>query len=108
MPALSRGQENTPSVLNWFITVNGVLTDAFLTQYRIMDITGGLPGTQVFPTTPGTYENVTAAPGKFAGGSYYAYDNGNAQGWTPDLLENIGTHRIEWQWQISPAAPLQT
>ena len=43
MPALARGQENTPSIINWFITVNNVLTDAYEVGYQIWDITGGLP-----------------------------------------------------------------
>jgi len=107
MPALARGQENAPSIVNWFITVNGVLTDAYEVGFRILDITGGLPGTQIFPTTPGDYENVSSLPGKFSVGSYYAYDNGNAQGWTPGLAEPIGTHRIEWRWKISASAPYQ-
>ena len=46
MPTLARGQENTPSILNWFISINGVLTDAYEVGYQIYDITGGLPGTQ--------------------------------------------------------------
>lgn len=108
MPALSRGQENDQGILNWFITVNGVLTDAYEVGFRIFDITAGLPGTQIFPATPGDYEPVTAPPGNFSVGSYYAFDNGNAQGWTPGLAEPIGTHRIEWRWKISGAAPYQS
>ena len=107
MPGIARGQENTPSLINWFITVNGVLTDAYAVEYRIFDITGGLPGTQIFPTTPGTYEVVTNAPGKFATGSYYAYDNGNSKGWTPELTATVGTHRVEWRWKISMGSPFQ-
>ncbi len=107
MPGIARGQENTESIINWFITVGGVLTDAWEVGYRIYDITGGLPGTQVFPTTPGDYETVTSAPGNFATGSYYAYDNANTRGWTPELTEAIGTHRIEWRWKISAGAPYQ-
>jgi hypothetical protein len=108
MPALARGQENTESILNWFLTVNNVLTDAFEVGYRIFDLTAGLPGTQIFPVTPGDYEPVTAPPGNFSTGSYYAYDNGNAQGYTPGLAQPIGTHRIEWRWKISGAAPYQS
>jgi hypothetical protein len=107
MPALSRGQANTPSIINWFITVNGVLTDAYAVEYRIFDITAGLPGVQVFPTPAGTYEVVTAAPAKFSTGSYYAYDHLTALGYKPPLTEPVGTHRVEWRWKISGAAAWQ-
>lgn len=107
MPALARGQENTTSILNWFITVNGVLTDAFDVGFQIFDITGGLPGTQVFPATPGDWENVTVAPGNFSPGSYYAYDNTAGNGYTPPISATVGTHRIFWRWKISSGAPYQ-
>ncbi len=108
MPALVREQENQVDILNWFLTVNGVLTDAYSMEYRVFDITGGLPGTQVFPTTPGQYENVTNAPGKFGTGSYYAYDNTNLSGYTPPITASVGTHRVEWRWKISDIAPYQS
>lgn len=97
MPILIREQENTISDLNWFLTLNGVKTDGYLVEYRILDLTQGLPGTQVFPATG--WEDVTSAPGKFATGSYYAYDNTNTQGYTPPATASIGTHRIEWRWK---------
>jgi hypothetical protein len=108
MASLARGESNTTSVLNWFILVNGVKTDAYEVGYRIIDITGGLPGTQVFPTTEGEYEDVSSLPGHFAVGSYYAYDNTESKGWTPSIAEPIGTHRIEWRWKITAAAPYQS
>lgn len=108
MPALARGQENLPSIINWFVTVNGVLTDMNEVGFRIFDITAGLPGTQIFPTTPGDYEDVTNAPGKFGVGSYYAYDNGAGKGWTPGIAEPIGTHRIEWRWKVGAASAYQS
>jgi len=107
MVAIARGEENTPGRINWFITVSGVLTDAFNVGFQIWDVTGGYPGTQLFPAVPGTWEDVTSAPGRFSPGSYYAYDNGNAQGWTPSLGEPLGTHLIKWQWKISASAPYQ-
>jgi hypothetical protein len=106
MPALARGQENTPSIINWFITVSGVLTDAYSVGFKIFDITGGLPGTQVFPLTG--YEEIVGSDGHFSVGSYYAYDVANTQGWTPELTQTIGTHRIEWRWKISVDAPYQS
>lgn len=107
MPALARGQENTPSICNWFITINGTLTDAFLVEYQVWDLTAGLPGTQIFPTTPGEWEGVSSGVGHFSVGSYYAYNNALAKGWTPGLAEPIGTHRVKWRWKISSAAPFQ-
>lgn len=107
MTSLARGEANTTSGLNWFILVNGIKTDAYEVGYRIIDITGGLPGTQVFPETEGEYENVSNVPGHFAVGSYYAYDNDESTGWTPSITESIGTHRIEWRWKITAAAPYQ-
>lgn len=106
MPAISREQENTPALINWFISIGGVLTDAFLVEYRIFDIIGGLPGTQIFPTAP-DYEDVTSAPGKFGTGSYYAYDNTAGTGWTPGPAHPVGTHRIEWRWKASASSPAQ-
>lgn len=104
MPSIERGQENTISILNWFTTVNAILTDMHAVEFRIFDLTGGMPGVQVFPATPGTYENVTNAPGRFGTGSYYAYDNGNAKGWTPDLSANIGTWRTNWRWKLNASS----
>lgn len=107
MAAISRGQENTSDLINWFIRVNGVLTDTYTLEYRIIDVTAGYPGTQIFPVAVGTWEDVTNAPGNFNVGSYYAYDNGAGNGWTPELAANVGTHCIEWRWRISASAPLQ-
>lgn len=107
MPALARGQANTPSILNWFVTVGGVQTDVNDVGFRILDISAGLPGTQIFPATPDTYESVTAAPGHFSTGSYYAYDNEHAVGWTPDIAEALGTHRVEWRWRVTVDDPYQ-
>ncbi len=106
MPAIAREQENTPSIINWFITIGGVLTDAFQVDFRIFDISGGLPGTQVFPTAP-DYESVTNAPGHFSAGSYYAYDNTGGVGWTPTVTQTVGTHRIEWRWKATSVSPFQ-
>lgn len=107
MPALARGQENTPSIVNWFTTVNGTLTDMFELGFQIFDITGGLPGTQIFPAVLGTWENITTGPGHYSVGHYFAYDNAAVKGWTPGLAEPIGTHRVKWRWKVSGAAPYQ-
>jgi len=107
MPALARGQENTPSIVNWFISVGGVSQDAYAVEFRVWDIVAWPTQTQIFPATPGEYENVTETPGKFSTGAYYAYDNTAGKGWTPELTTAVGTHRIEWRWKISAAAPWQ-
>lgn len=107
MPALLRGQENTYQIVNWFITLDAVSIDVYAIEFRVFDITSGtLPGTQIFPTTSGEYEDVTNS-GKFSTGSYYAYDNTLGAGWTPALTLNTGTHRIEWRWRTSETADWQ-
>lgn len=108
MAAIARGQENTTDKINWFLTVNGVLTNAFSAGFRILDITGGLPGTQVFPVGVGTFEDVTSGAGNYNTGSYYAYDNGAGTGWTPGLAEPLGTHRAEWRWKMFAASAFQS
>jgi len=107
MANIARGQENTPDRLNWFISVNCQTTDAYEVGFQIWDVTAGQPGSQVFPATPGDWEDVTNAPGKFSVGSYYAYDNANAQGWTPSIAEPLGPHLIKWRWKITAASPYQ-
>ena len=108
MPALARGQENTPSIINWFTTVNGVLTDMYEVGFQIWDIAAGLPGTQIFPTTPDDWETISGTAGHYSVGHYYAYDAGNAQGWTPELTATVGTHRVKWRWKASIASPYQS
>jgi len=105
MPRIARGEENTISNINWFTTVGGVLTDMYSTEYRIFNIEAGLPGTQIFPSSG--WEDVTSAPGRFEAGSYYAYDNGNSRGWTPELTASLGTHRINWQWKLGAGSVYQ-
>jgi len=107
MPAIAREQENRIDLINWFISIGGVLTDAYQVQYRIFDISSGLPGTQIFPVTPGDYENVTTGPGHFSTGSYYAYDNTAGTGWTPLVTAVVGTHRVEWRWKATSSSPFQ-
>ena len=107
MPSLPIGHENTNEIINWFITVNSVYTNAYEIGYAIYDITEGIPGTQIFPETPGTWEDVTNAPGNFSTGSYYAYDNAEGSGYTPPITSNIGTHRIYWRWKITSTTDYQ-
>jgi len=97
MPRIAREEENTVTKINWFTRVLGVLTDMYSMEFQIFRIEDGLPGTQVFPAAD--WEDVSAAPGKFGTGSYYAYDNANACGWTPDAGAALGTHRIYWRWK---------
>lgn len=108
MSSIAREQENRTDLINWFISVGGVLADAYSIGFRVFDISTGLPGTQVFPAAPGTYEDVTSAPGRFAEGAYYAYNNAGAEGWTPDPAEPLGTHYIEWRWKLTALSAWQT
>jgi hypothetical protein len=97
MSSIAIGQANTTSKINWFIMQNLVLADAYEVGFRIFDITEGLPGSQIFPSSG--WEDVSALPGKFATGSYYAYDNDAGTPWTPPVGTNTGTHRIFWRWK---------
>lgn len=108
MPTIARSQENTTSIINWFLTLQETKFNAFLVEYRILDLTSGLPGTQIFPAVEGDWEDVTNAPGRFETGSYYAYDNTNTQGWTPSASANLGTHRIEWRWKDTSTSSYQS
>lgn len=107
MTSIARGQENTTNRINGFVYVGCVLTDAYEMGFQVWDMTGGEPGVQVFPAVAGDWEDVTLPPGKFDTGSYYAYDNTLAQGWTPSLTASLGTHRIKWRWKITGAANYQ-
>jgi hypothetical protein len=104
MPSIARQQENTTSKINWFTMSNLILTSAAVIEYRIFDISAGLPGSQVFPGG-GLWENVSAPPGRFATGSYYAYDNSTGKGWMPAVAANIGTNRIFWRWKMLAGDP---
>jgi len=108
MPAIAREQENTPALLNWFTSVNGILTDMVKVEFQVWDISGGLPGSQVFPAVADTWEDVTTGGGHYSTGHYYCYDNANAKGWTPGIAEPLGTHRVKWRWKSSDSAPYQS
>lgn len=97
MPRIAQGQENTAENINWFIRVFGELTDMYEVGFRIFYIEPGLPGTQIFPSTG--WEDVTSGGGHYSTGYYFAYDNGNACGWTPAVDAALGTYRIEWRWK---------
>lgn len=106
MASLVRGEPGLSTDLNWFITVSGAKNDANEIGFRVIDITSGLPGVQVFPASG--YHDVTSTAGHFATGSYYAYDSGESAGWGPTLSYNLGTHRIEWRWKLNASDPYQT
>ena len=105
MPRIAREEENTTSNINWFTTLNGVKADMYSVEFQIFRIEDGLPGTQIFPVTG--WEDVSAAPGKFDTGSYYAYDNANSTGWTPEADAWTGTHRIHWRWMYQSTSSYQ-
>lgn len=104
MPSIALNEENTPQNINWFVTVEGVLTDVYLIEYAIFNINGGVSSSvQIFPVSG--WENVTNAPGRYETGSYYAYDNANSRGWTPENSLIIGHHRIVWRWKLRSDSP---
>lgn len=104
MPSLEREQITTENDLNWYITVGGTLTDQQEVSFQIFDITGGSPGTQIFPAVVDDWEEVTSS-GKFATGSYYTYDNGAGHGWQVPVDANLGEHRVKWRWRLSASSP---
>jgi hypothetical protein len=99
--------ENRSDLLTWFVSVDEILTDAYSMEYRIYDISKGLPGTQVFPVTEGEYVTVTTGAGHFSTGSYYAYDNITKTNWAPDITKKNVAHRIEWRWKALASSPYQ-
>lgn len=107
MPSLARGEENTTSILNWFIRQSGVLVDVHEIGFQVWDVSGGAPGTLRFPNPadPSEWEDVTSGDGHFGTGSYYAFDNDNDRGFTPDLGEPLGEHWIKWRWKFASGSP---
>lgn len=105
MPRIEREQENTHEIINWFSSVLGNPTDMHLVEFQILNIESGLPGTQVFPATG--WEDVTSGGGHYATGHYFAYDNANSRGWTPEAGASLGTHRINWRWKQFAASSYQ-
>lgn len=110
MAAIERSQENTIDKINWFTTLNNVLTDFFAVEYQLWDISAGLPGDVIFPNpgVPGDWEVVTTGAGHFGVGRYYAYDNTLGAGWTPGPAEPLGTHRILWRWKVTAGDAYQS
>lgn len=105
MPSIARLQENGITRLNWFTTYDYVLHDAYAVEFAIYDIVDGAPGSQIFPDSG--WEDVSSLPGHFATGSYYAYDNDNAEGWTPPITTRLGEHRIYWRWKMQASDDYQ-
>lgn len=105
MPSIPRGQENQPDNINWFTSVAGTKRDVYEIGFHIDYIGGGLPGVQVFPLAG--WEDATVN-GRFDTGSYYAYDNANSRGWTPDLTAVVGQYRIYWRWRGQSGSAYQT
>lgn len=108
MPILNQGQENTKDILNKFIVVSGILKDAFLVEFRILDLTSGLPGTNLFPAPAGTFETISGTGGRFSKGSYFAFDVAADKGWTIDGAQTTGLYRIEWRWKVNDGDSFQS
>jgi len=104
LPTIARGDRNTTSVINWFVLLEGAPYDPFEVGFRIIDITAGLPGTQIFPATSGDYEIITIA-GQFQVGAWYAFSIADGAGWECPLAANLGTHRTIWRWRDYAGGP---
>lgn len=113
MGALARNQASNCAnpVLDVFTSVNGVLTDVFLLEFQIFDVSDAtklITPVQVFPTIVGTRATVavgTLCPvvgaGKLSTGRFVAT-------YTPVLTEPLGTHRIKWFFKLQATSPEQT
>jgi len=108
MSAFEREQITTESDLNWYVTLEGTgaLVDQYEVGFQIWDISSGSPGVQIFPAIDDDWEEVTSS-GKFDTGSYYTYDNGEAQGWQIPADANLGEHRVKWRWKLSVSSSYQ-
>lgn len=97
MARIAREQENTPDLVNFFTRVSGALVDVYAMEFRIERIEDEVPGPQVFPESG--WEDISAAPGHYDTGWYYAYDNTAGRGWMPAAGSAVGTHRVYWRWK---------
>ena len=98
---LAKDQANTADLLQLFhVGTDGFLVDAYSVEFRVMDDTG----TQVYPTLPATYEDVTTT-GYVSAGRYYAYDSVGAAGWSHDTA---GLYRIDWKWTAESGGTEET
>lgn len=99
--AFERGQVLTSADLNWYLTVGDTLTDAYEIGYQIWNIIGDpTGGTQIFPETADTWEEVTTT-GKFATGCYYTYDSNTSTGWQVPADAAVGAYRVKWRWKAA-------
>lgn len=108
MGALARLQSSSCAnpVLDVYTMTNGVLTDVASLKYQIWDTTAGLPGTQVYPVTPGEKAIVDVdtdcpAGDRLSQGHYVAR-------WDVPGNANVGTWQIKWFIQLTLAVAEQT
>ncbi len=108
MGALAQGQKSDCAnpVLDIFTQVNGVLTDVFLLEFQIFDVTGGEPGVQTFPVAGRETVDVgticpAAGAGKISTGRFVAE-------WDVPLVQPVGTHRIKWFFKLTASSNEQT
>ena len=110
MPALPRLQASgcTNPILDVFLHVNGVLTDPFILEFQIFDISTDAKKAsplQVFPVAVGTRQavNLAACPTgqKVSTGRF-------AAAWTPTAAEALGLHKIVWFFKLQSGSAEQT
>jgi len=108
MAALARGQTSdcTQPILDLFTTVNGVRTDMHAVSFRIYEkVTDPNNPVQVYPAVVGDKEpvdvvNLCPTGQKLGTGRYVAL-------YTPPLAALLGTHLIEWFFQLTVSSPEQ-
>lgn len=103
MPAtLVKDKTHDPDLLALPTPVLGILTDAFLVEYRVMDASSALPGTQLHPTSGWT--NVTTL-GKISTGKYGVWNATASAWWTPSATATRAY--VEWRWKTSSTTSYQ-
>lgn len=102
MSSVGLGSIVSSSDLYLYTIIGGVLVDQNEVGFQIWDISDGTPGTQIFPTIGGTWEEMTVN-GKFATGSYFPYDSNTSRGWQVPIDANVGSHRIKWRYKYEVA-----
>jgi hypothetical protein len=104
MPAtLVKDKQHDTDLLALPTPVLGILTDAAAVEYRIMDASSALPGTQILPAAG--WSNVVTL-GKLSTGKYGVWDTAASAWWTP--VATRARAYVEWRWKTTSTSSWQT